>query len=461
MIMARIRTWIKKAAVGAVSRKIRRRTKLSELQSSELASCLINNLYTFHGWRFWRNRVFLRLILHQINWKEFRLTEKQFHDELRKKTYRQNDREPLGLWFTIDSEETYADAPKIQNTNCITYYASGREPILAVANQIPGERKVVLLPYFTCWTVYQPFLENGWQIVNYKVSRDLKMDLPDVRAVAQKHQPTMAVFMEYSAMDLTEEELEVVGELKRAGCVTVVDRTQNIYSKIRSKEVDFYCGSLRKWFCCPDGAYLEKNGELSLPPVPPADDHNDVYATSCAVMMFVNGLARKRKITQYLEIGDFFRRLSATYVCGQPVRERNMSEYSKAVYLQEREKDSVYIQRRKENFEYLFHRIAALTTLRPVCSDFSRFTSAPLYFHIYGENRDQLARYLRSKGIITVLNWVKPKCLGELDEETGYIFQHILSLPCDQRYTEADMKRLCDVLEAYEKAYKKTTDAVL
>lgn len=458
--MRMTRAWIKKAAVGAVSRKIRRKTKLSELQSTELAGCLMNNLYTFHGWRFWRYRVFLRLMLHQINWKEFRLTEKQFDHELREKTHRQNYREPLGLWFTIDSEETYAHAPQIQNTDNITYYASGREPILAVANQISGERKVVLLPYFTCWTVYQPFLENGWQIVNYKVSRDLKMDLQDVKAAAQKHQPTMAVFMEYSGMDLTDEELEVVRQLKAAGCVTVVDRTQNIYSESRSEAVDFYCGSLRKWFCCPDGGYLERNGERPLPPAPPAEVYNDVYATACAAMMFANGLARKRKIPQYLKIGEFFRRLAATYVCGQPVRERNMSAYSKAVYLQERKKDGAYIQRRKENFAYLFHRITELTTIYPVSTDFSRFSSATLYFHIYAENRDQLSRYLRSKGIITLINWVKPKCLGELDEESEYIFRHILSLPCDQRYTQTDMQRLCDALEAYDSEQKKTVGAM-
>ena len=248
--MAKMRTYIKRAALCVVSKRIRRKTKLSKLQSRELASCLLHNLYTFNGWRFWRNRVLLRIMLRQINWKAFSLTEKQFHEEMRSVTHKQDYREPIGIWFTIDSEETYADAPKIQNTDEITYYASGREPLLAVANHISPERKVVLLPYFTCWTVYQPFLENGWEIVNYKVSQDLKMDTQDVEALYEKHKPAMAVFMEYSAMDLTTDELQTIGKLKRAGCVTVVDRSQNIYSEKRSKEVDFYCGSLRKWFCC-------------------------------------------------------------------------------------------------------------------------------------------------------------------------------------------------------------------
>lgn len=450
IVLIRVRTYIKRIALRLVSHWIKRKTALSKIQSSELASSLVHTLYAINGLHFRRNQTLLRVMFDRINWKEFCLTEEQFHSELRSITYNKDYREPIGIWFTIDSEETYSGAPKIQNTDRVTYYASGREPFLAVANHISPERKVVLMPYFTCVTVHQPFNENGWKIVFYKVSKDLKIDTQDVELLYEQHKPAMAVFMEYSAMDLTEDELRVIGKLKRAGCVTVVDRSQNIYSETRSEEVDFYCGSLRKWFCCPDGAYLEKNGDISLPPVPNADDHNDVYATACAAMMFANGLARKRKIIQYRAMGFFFRKLSAAYVCGQPVRTRSMSEYAKAVYLQERSKDDVYIRRRKENFEYIFRRIEAFSTMCAVCSDFSRFNSVPLYFHIYTEDRSKLSKYLMTKGVATLINWNRPKCFGVLDEQTEYIFQHILSLPCDQRYTQDDMKIMCDALEAYE-----------
>jgi selenocysteine lyase/cysteine desulfurase len=273
-----------------------------------------------------------------------------------------------------------------------------------VANHVAQARKIVLVPYFTCGTVFQPFWENGWETVYYKVTRDLKIDTQDVEALYEQYKPSIAIFMEYSGMDLTESELQTIGKLKQAGCVTIVDRSQNIYSTQYAKEVDFYCGSLRKWYCCPDGAYLQKNGDIPLPPVPDAAVYNVVYATLCSVMMFTNALARKTNIKQYLDLASFFRKLSASYVRSQQVRTRNMSEYSKAVYLQEQNKDQTYMQRRSENFHYIYQRIASFSLMHPVCSDLSRFTSTPFYFHIYTRDRSDLSRFLTARGIATWVN---------------------------------------------------------
>ena len=442
---------IKRMVLNLAARRIRKKTKLSKIQSCELAHTLINCFYSMNGLHFRRNKMYTDVMFHGLDWKNFSLTEAYLSKQIGPAKHLPHYREPIGQWYTIDSEETYTDAPKIQNTDRITYYASGREPLLAVANHVAPERKVVLLPYFTCGTVYQPFLENNWEIVYYKVSTELKMDTQDIESLYEKHKPSIAIFMEYSAMDLTGDELRTIGRLKQDGCVTIVDRSQNIYSECRHKEVDFYCGSLRKWYPCPDGAYLERNGEISLPPLP--RDYNDVYATTCSAMMFANGLARKTKAEQYLKLARFFRKISSSYVCYQPVRERNMSEYSKAVYLQEKRKDSLYMQQRTANFEYIFRRIEGFTTVRPVCSDLSRFTSVPFYFHIYADDRQRLCRYLGAKGIMPWIYWHKPKGFGTLDAQTEYIFGHIVSLPCDQRYCIGHMKVLCDVLESYEREF--------
>lgn len=450
-----MKTHIKKLFLKVASSKVRKKTKLSTIQSTELAETLIRTLYSMNGLRFWRNQLYARILLEGIDWNRLTLTEEKLNKLIPSPTYRHDYREPIGIWYTIDPGEDHTDAPKIRNNDRVTYYASGREPFLAIVNHISPERRVVLAPYFTCGTVYQPFQENDWEIVYYKVTRELKIDLQDVEEQFQKHRPSIAIFMEYSGMDLTDEELQTLGKLKQAGCVTIVDRSQNIYSDRRSEEVDFYCGSLRKWYPFPDGAYLEKNGTISLPPAPKADDYNDVYTGVRAAMMIVNRLADKTKIEQYLQLANFFHKFSASYICCQPVRIRSMSEYSKAVYLQEQQNDREYMQRRTENFRYIFHRISSFTAIRPVCSDYARFTSPPFYFHIYAGNRKKLISYLSSKGITTWINWNKAKHFGELDGQTEFIFRHILSLPCDQRYTQQDMTVMCDALEAYEHLYGK------
>ncbi len=444
---------IKQMILRRFSAKIQKKTQLSPVQSDELAETLIRILSSMNGLRFWKNRLYLWAI-YGIDWKHFSFTEEKMRSLIGKPKYI-DYQQRLGIWYTIDAEQDYRNAPQVQNSDRITYYASGREPLLAVANHVAPERKVVLLPYYTCGTVYQPFLENGWQIVSYRVTKDLKLDCRHVEEMYQEYKPSIAVFMEYSGKDLTAEELTTVGKLKQAGCVTIVDRAQNLYSERRSAAIDFYCGSLRKWYCIPDGGYLERNGEISMPPLPPEGVYNDVYATVCAAMMFLNGLARKTQVSQYQELAEFFRKVSTSYVCCQPVRLRNMSEYSKAVYLVEREKDGLYKQRRMENYRYIHQRIADFTMLRPMCGDLDRVTSTPFYFDIYARDRGHLSGYLRTKGIGSWVQWPKPGSLGELDEDTAFIFRHCLSLSCDQRYTLEDMKRLCDALEDYERTYKK------
>lgn len=454
--MASIKKYVKKTLLLPISWQVRRKTKLTQQQSYELTETLVRTLYGMHGLRFWKNSFYLKVMFHCIDWKRFAFREETFRKYLDEKQQMPGYREPIGVWYTIASEYDYEDAPRVQNTDGLTYYGSGREPLLAVAEQIAPERKVVLLPYYTCATVYQPFLENGWKTVYYRVSRDLRINTREVEALFEEHKPSIAVFMEYSGMDLTQEELQTVAKLKQAGCVTMVDRAQNFYSQRCSDAVDFYFGSVRKWYPCPDGGYLQRNSLLPMPPVPEEGIYNDVYATTCAAMMYCRSQAQKTKLKQYLYLSFFFRKISTSYVCCQPVRCRNMTEYSKAVYFKERENDALYMQRRQENFKYLFERISAMTSVKPVCSDVSRFSSAPFYLHIYADDRERLRQFLQSYGIVTWVYWNKPKNLGQLDEDSEYIYNHVLSLPCDQRYTLREMKYLCDTLQGYEKTYAKS-----
>lgn len=448
--MKRIKVWIRIALVKLLTPLVSRKTGLSKLQSAELITCAVPFYCGANRLPFQWQRFLWRVLINKVDWKQFRLSEAQFSDKAKTVNLLKDYREPIGTWFTIDSENTYDGAAKIQNTDTVTFYASGREPLLALANQIGSEHKVVLMPYFTCSTVSQPFQENNWKIVYYKVSRELRIDTNHVEALYEEYKPSLAVFMEYSGMDLTREELQTIGRLKQRGCVTAVDRTQNIYSESRAQEIDFYFGSIRKWYCIPDGAYLERNGDIPLPPEPPKDTYNDVYTTLRAVSMFTMGMLRKTKAAHYAGISYFCSKLAAIYICQQPVRLRNMSEYSKAVYLLEQSQDSRYAQQRKDNFRYVFHRIRSHSRVRPVCDDLNSYPSAPMCVNVYADDRDALIRFLESNGISALIMWKKPYFLDMVDEETAYIFQHILSLPCDQRYSEEDMRVLCEVLEAYE-----------
>ena len=88
-----------------------------------------------------------------------------------------------------------------------------------------------------------------------------------------------------------------------------------------------------------------------------------------------------------------------------------------------------------------------------IYSDFSELSSAPLYFPVYAENKNELIRFLFDNGIYTMLY----KCPSRIEDELqgtidGYIFKHIVFLPCDQRYSQKEMQYICDRIKAFDSA---------
>lgn len=444
---------IKKLISKLITNSIKRKTKLSREQSTAIAECFLSVLYnkkslSFRQFKFWFN-----LLFNETNWKEVIISEDWFRNKFLFTGQLEEYHEPIGCWFTIDADNNYVNKPLINNTKNIIFYSSGRECLLAIANMKQYKNKTVLLPAFTCETVCQPFAENGWKIIFYKIDLSLKIDRNHIETLCTKYEPSVAVFMEYCGMDLSSEDLNIISNIKQSGCLTIVDTTLNIYSTKRHQDVDFYYGSIRKWIPCPDGAYLEKNSTTSLPIAPKNTENNEVLTTTCTIAMYANGLALKWRCKRFHSIAYYFRQLSLLYLDTQPVLERNMSNYSRAIFYQEQKNRLKYIESRIMNCKYIFNRIRSYKTMEPAFTDISRITCAPLYFHIYAKEKNSLVRYLEKNGIQT-WSYHMPQRLDAPDEQIRYIYEHTIFLPCDQRYNEIDMKLMCDVLEKYEKKYK-------
>lgn len=74
----------------------------------------------------------------------------------------------------------------------------------------------------------------------------------------------------------------------------------------------------------------------------------------------------------------------------------------------------------------------------------------PLVFTVYVEKRDKLRRYLMEHRIYCAVHWPLEGTGLYGNREAENKSAHILSLPIDQRYGEAHMKYLCDVLDRFE-----------
>ena len=77
---------------------------------------------------------------------------------------------------------------------------------------------------------------------------------------------------------------------------------------------------------------------------------------------------------------------------------------------------------------------------------------APLYCPIYidGNKRDEIRKYMRQKNILLPVIWPKPQNIMErICTDVQWIFDHILAIPCDQRYSSEDMESIVLGIKEY------------
>ena len=109
------------------------------------------------------------------------------------------------------------------------------------------------------------------------------------------------------------------------------------------------------------------------------------------------------------------------------------------------------LAKRRANIGRLKERIAALDGTR------LRFLSvhpeeSTLYFPVYLENRGEIQRAMAQRGVYCPVIWPEPEAAHGVCEVSRYVTEHMLALPCDQRYTPEDMDFIADTLiEALEK----------
>ena len=104
---------------------------------------------------------------------------------------------------------------------------------------------------------------------------------------------------------------------------------------------------------------------------------------------------------------------------------------------------------RCENFVFLFGHVKNSSKITKVCDNLDSVTTAPLYFTIYVQDRSTLQRQLAQNAIYAPVIWPVKDNRVLINEEVKYIYDHLLAIPCDQRYDVNDMQRAVDIINKY------------
>lgn len=348
----------------------------------------------------------------------------------------------IGSIFPLDgvySPEQELSAEK--GNQDVIFYSLCREALYEIAVLCGTANKKVLIPAYTCQTVISPFIEAGWSCAFYGIQRTLRIDVPSLEGLVDRTDPALVVVHPYFGMDLNKEETAALRRIREKGVMIAVDLTQCIFSRRYLDFVDFYVGSYRKWFPIPDGAFLKVCHGSSRLETPLTE--NAEFVTWQSDAMYLRA--------RYFESGDqYIKAISirlnkmADRVAEDDIRPHRMSGFS--LRLKQLQDDRDIQKRRIDNYALLYDALKPGSGFEFVCGDMAGVTTAPLYFPIYVDDRKALQRVLAEAAVYAPVLWPVEDDAVLINDDVRYIYDHLLAIPCDQRYDEEDIRRIVEII---------------
>ncbi len=321
------------------------------------------------------------------------------------------------------------------STENLQKFRSGRDALKAVALFYRDQIKTVLLPVLCCESMVTPFLMNGFKVVFYKINSNYTADIDDV----EKKIEHKCIFLYMSYFGIESIDISQVMRWKRNfKIIAIEDTTQNVLIKKKCGEwmPDITISSIRKWAAIPDGAFLWST-----------DDYQD-GAISDVVFSNLREKAMKMKS---LYLSDGTEALKDTYLSMFQSANRLLDE-SLEVFSISKKSEGLLRQidfnkisdKRKLNVQILKQKLTFAKEKKLLSFITNKPEKSLLYFPIMVDKRDEIQRVLAREKIYCPVIWPLPRLAKQICDVAEFTAEHMLALPCDQRYCAEDMTFISD-----------------
>ena len=298
---------------------------------------------------------------------------------------------------------------------------SGRDALKAIAREY--EPCTALLPALACDSMVFPFVQYGHKVEYYKLKSDYTINLDSVDF---KDERILFLYMDYfGRRAISDKDLNT---LKAKGNVTLIeDRTHNlIWDRTSGISPDYTIASLRKWLPIPDGGLLWGNISKTLT----ADTTFSKMRLKAQCMRHDYLSCGDEKIkTEYRKI---FSTVSDLMEHDGPSA---MSAYSYELAKQTDWNDIRHTRRTNARTLTSILQSSPYVTLIQNETD-----QSDLYVVFTVPKRDEVQKRLSSMGIFNTIIWPLAQEQKQVCQVAKFTEENMLAAPCDQRYTEEDMK---------------------
>lgn len=323
------------------------------------------------------------------------------------------------------------------------WHSTGRGASAFVLDTIlsrnPQINKVAIIPPFTCHTVIEPFLLRGFEVHPYHIGKDLMSTETDIIDVALSQNAGVVLFHRYFGFDTIPEVDMITRQLRKEGIVTIEDCTQNLYSSYPKANVDYFVGSIRKWCGVPDGGFSVCR-EGNFDNKPRYSDERLQEAKRIASIHKYNyiekGIGEKSTfLNEYRVAEDILDSQNKYYTIS------NLS----ACIQSNLDVDNLK-NRRRNNYRVIAKGLSTTIGIKVLFTEPSD-NEVPLYCPILCDERTEVQQVLVKNDIYAPIVWPKADCCPIVDDDSEYLYNHILCIPIDQRYDLDDMNRIVSVVK--------------
>lgn len=339
--------------------------------------------------------------------------------------------EPNGYLAALTPEN--GELKFFMSGRCGNYYA-------LTDHKQTADKLVAYVPIYTCETVLAPFHKAGYELLFYDVDENMRPRF-DPSVLDKISIISICGYFGFSTYDR-----EFVAECSRRGIAVIEDTTHSIFSADGvDPHCDYIVGSFRKWLGVACGGFaIKTKGKFSIPALPPNEEHvnwrKELYEL------------KTNASPQTPEEEEALSKQGDELFWKSEMKLRQMFDYF------ESDEESAHImqyfpiadlqKKRRENYQYLLDHLKPSDAWKLVFPTLPEGT-VPCHLTLYAADRDSFREKLLSNGISCTSFWPASHFVNlEGHPEAQYVYDHVCSIPCDQRYGSEEMQRICDVLNS-------------
>ncbi|MGN1168392.1 MAG: DegT/DnrJ/EryC1/StrS family aminotransferase [Lachnospiraceae bacterium] len=305
-------------------------------------------------------------------------------------------------------------------------------------SMLSDKKRVAYLPAYDCETVIGCFVKAGYEIYYYDVDQHLVPQF-DEALIPKISFLLICGYYGYSTYDM-----EFVKKCRKNGVTIMQDTTHTAFSPTGAcPEADYISVSLRKWMgVISGGLAIKRNGKFNVLPLPADEKHlsirNKALKTREEYEKTGNEALNKESSDAFWEAEFMLRE-----IFDMQAGDEKSLEIIKHYPLVES------ITKRRENYAYLLEHLPNNPSIHPIFP-YLPDDVCPMFFAFLVDDRDSLMKHLSENQIPPKVYWPVPPFI-DIKKYPGaqYIYTHVMSISCDQRFSTEDMQKVVETFQKF------------